>query len=120
MPGGDRLTTGAILNLEDGTLLSLGRGDLLRISKGQITRLLRISGTQQEVGMPNGIDRMLWRWDPTHMLRLPDGSLLAGGCWGGVYRFEQDAQKGWRISALDEELGPTLAIPLKKRAEGRR
>jgi len=115
LPGEDRLTTGAILHLEDGTLLSLGRGDLLRISKGQITRLLRISGTQQEVGMPNGLDRLIWRWDPSHLVRLPDGCLLAGGCWGGVYRFEQDAQGVWRVSALDEQLGSTLAIPLKKR-----
>lgn len=107
-PGG--LTAGALLE-EGPCLMMLGRRHLWRLEQQQIQLLATLEGTDQTLTMPGG-DRLLWRWDPRLLHRLPDGSLLAGGHWGGLYRFTS-VSGTWRAEAWDDEPAALNLKPMR-------
>lgn len=76
----------------DNSLLLIGPHGLFRLQDRRITPLLRF---RRE---PND-------WIPTHLLELDSDTFLAGGHFGGIYRFHKGADGLYHVSPLQAKIG---------------
>ncbi len=108
-----RVTASAVSVRPDGSLLLFGRTGLFELSEGVLRPLLHLENTEQTLDLPHGQAKLIWRWDPGRVLAVGRGQWVAGGTWGGIYRFSLDDHGKWSIRCLDDTNAEPLSLHFK-------
>lgn len=109
-----KVTASSMAVRPDGSLLLFGRTGIFELGQGVIRPLLSLENTEQTLDLSQGKDKLIWRWDPGRVLAVGPGQWIAGGTWGGIYRFSLDDQGKWSVRCLDDTIAAPLAFQLKQ------